>query len=126
MDGKCGCGAVEHTKPTAEPTMIFQCHCIDYHKQLCSAFETLAILSYFSVADDPPVSFFIRKCDSGREQHCYFCTKCGSRILHAHMMSAGETIAKTVAEKVDYLKGLSGVVRCIRFVVALLYRSLPV
>ena len=50
------------------------------------------------------MSYFIRKCDSGREQYCYFCNKCGSRILHAQIVEDGDP--KVVAVKGGLLEGL--------------------
>jgi hypothetical protein len=106
MNGSCACGAVKYTTPSVEPLMLFHCHCIDCRKQSSSAFGTSAIFPYFSVADDPSVSFFIRTCDSGRKQCCYFCNKCGNRILHAYVTNVGEANPETVAVKGGLLEGL--------------------
>ncbi|KAH3919727.1 hypothetical protein HBI56_030370 [Parastagonospora nodorum] len=104
MNGSCACGAVAYTTPTTKPLMLFHCHCIDCRKQSSSAFGTSAIFPYFSVADNPSVSNFIRQCDSGRTQRCYFCKTCGSRILHAHIVQDGTP--KVVAVKGGLLEGL--------------------
>jgi hypothetical protein len=104
MNGSCACGAVKYTTPTQKPLMLFHCHCIDCRKQSSSAFGTSAIFPYFSVAHDPSVSHFVRKCDSGRQQYCYFCTKCGSRILHATIVEGG--LPDVVAVKGGLLEGL--------------------
>jgi hypothetical protein len=104
MNGSCACGAVKYTTPTLESIMLFHCHCIDCRKQSSSAFGTSAIFPFFSVADDPSVSYFVRQCDSGRQQRCYFCNKCGSRIIHAQIVEDGDP--KTVAVKGGLLEGL--------------------
>ncbi|KAF2822866.1 hypothetical protein CC86DRAFT_372663 [Ophiobolus disseminans] len=104
MDGSCACGAVKFTTPAKAPSMIFHCHCIDCRKQSASAFGTSAIFPFFSVADDPSVTSFIKQADSGRKKHCYFCIKCGSRIIHATIVDDGNP--KTVSVKAGLLEGL--------------------
>ncbi|KAK3213497.1 hypothetical protein GRF29_28g73555 [Pseudopithomyces chartarum] len=104
MNGQCACGAVTFTTPTATPLNLYHCHCIDCRRQSASAFGTSAIFPFFSVEDDPNVSHFSRVCDSGRKQKCYFCNKCGSRILHAHVVEVGDP--PVVAVKGGLLEGL--------------------
>ncbi|PSN60112.1 hypothetical protein BS50DRAFT_218940 [Corynespora cassiicola Philippines] len=104
MNGSCACGAVHFTTPTAKPLNLYHCHCIDCRKQSASAFGTSAIFPYFSVEGDPSVSHFSRTCDSGRRQKCYFCNRCGSRILHAHVLDDGDPTV--VAVKGGLLEGL--------------------
>ncbi|KAH7081184.1 Mss4-like protein [Paraphoma chrysanthemicola] len=104
MNGSCACGSVTYTTPVKDPIMLFHCHCIDCRKQSSSAFGTSAIFPFFSVADHPSVSYFVRQCDSGRKQHCYFCKSCGSRILHATIMENGDP--DVVAVKGGLLEGL--------------------
>jgi hypothetical protein len=104
MDGRCACGAVSFTTPVATPLNLYHCHCIDCRRQSASAFGTSAIFPFFSVADNPNVSSFSRTCDSGRRQNCYFCNKCGTRILHAHIVDDGNP--KVVAVKGGLLDGL--------------------
>lgn len=104
MNGSCACSAVTYITPTAKPLMLFHCHCIDCRKQSASAFGTSAIFPYFSVEENPSVSYFVRTCDSGRTQRCYFCKKCGSRILHAHIVEDGTP--SVVAVKAGLLEGL--------------------
>jgi hypothetical protein len=83
--------------------MLFHCHCIDCRKRSPSAFRTSARFLYFSVANVQSVSSFIRTCDSGREQKCYFGTKDGSRIIHAYFTDDGDP--KNVAVKGGLLEG---------------------
>ncbi|KAF1834809.1 hypothetical protein BDW02DRAFT_318251 [Decorospora gaudefroyi] len=104
MKGTCSCGSVTFTTPTDDPILLFHCHCIDCQKQSSSAFGTSAIFPFFKIGDNPSVSSFIRQCDSGRKQHCYFCNECGSRILHAQIVEIGNP--DVVAVKGGLLEGL--------------------
>ncbi|KAH8724469.1 Mss4-like protein [Phaeosphaeriaceae sp. PMI808] len=104
MNGSCACGAITFTTPVDKPSALFHCHCIDCRKQSASAFGTSATFPYFSVADDPSVSFFVKKCDSGRKKKCYFCNKCGSRIIHATIIDKGNP--ETISVKAGLLEGL--------------------
>ncbi|KAF2019784.1 hypothetical protein BU24DRAFT_127196 [Aaosphaeria arxii CBS 175.79] len=105
MNGSCQCGAVTFTTPTPTPTRLYHCHCIDCRKQSASAFGTSAIFPFFKLDEsNPAVTYFSRTCDSGRKQNCYFCSRCGSRILHAHVLEYGDP--KVVAVKGGVLEGL--------------------
>lgn len=104
MNGECACGAVRFTTPTEKPLMLFHCHCTHCQKQSASAFGTSAIFPFFRVDNNPAVKFFIRDCDSGRRQYCYFCSKCGSRILGAQVIDKGHP--KYVVVKGGLLEGL--------------------
>ncbi|ORX96849.1 Mss4-like protein [Clohesyomyces aquaticus] len=108
MNGSCQCGAIIFTTPVPTPIRLYHCHCLDCRKQSGSAFGTSAIFPFFKLPDpevNPAVSFFSRVCESGRRQNCYFCNKCGSRILHAHQFDDGVQ-AKVVAVKGGMLEGL--------------------
>jgi hypothetical protein len=104
MNGSCACGSVTFTTPTATPLDLFHCHCIDCRKQSASAFGTSAIFPFFSVSENPNVSHFTRPCDSGRSMKCYFCTRCGSRILNAGLEDGGDP--QVVSVKGGLLEGL--------------------
>ena len=104
MDASCACGAVKFTTSSDKPIALFHCHCIDCQKQSASAFGTSAIFPFFSVANDPSVTHFIKNCDSGRKKRCYFCSKCGSRILHTTIMD--DRNPKTVSVKGGLIEGL--------------------
>ncbi|KAF2853726.1 hypothetical protein T440DRAFT_287208 [Plenodomus tracheiphilus IPT5] len=105
MNGSCACGTVKYTTPTETPILLFHCHCIDCQKQSSSAFGTSAIFPYFRIDGNPHVSHFVRQCDSGRRQYCYFCSKCGSRILHAQIVEGGNP--EVVAVKGGLLEDLN-------------------
>lgn len=105
MNGSCACGAVQFTTPAPKPSMLFHCHCIDCRKQSSSAFGTSAIFPYFKVDDDPSITFFVRDCDTGNQQRCYFCKQCGSRIIHEYILPDGRK-PDTVTVKGGLLEGL--------------------
>ncbi|KAF2196698.1 hypothetical protein GQ43DRAFT_243100 [Delitschia confertaspora ATCC 74209] len=104
MDGSCQCGAVKFTTPTPSPSILYHCHCTDCRKQSASAFGTSAIFPFFKLSEGDAVSSFIRTCDSGNKQFCYFCSKCGTRLLHAQVVDGGEP--KVVAVKGGVLEGI--------------------
>ncbi|KAF2469269.1 uncharacterized protein BDR25DRAFT_343693 [Lindgomyces ingoldianus] len=91
MNGSCQCGSVKFTTPTKIPINLYHCHCIDCRKQSASAFGTSAIFPFFKLPEDSPaVSHFSR---------------CGSRILHAHVFDNEDP--KVVAVKGGVLEGLN-------------------
>jgi hypothetical protein len=83
---------------------MWHCHCTDCRKQSASAFGTSAIFPFFKLPENDAVSFFSRTCDSGRRQNCYFCNKCGTRLMHAHIVEGGHP--EGVAVKGGTLEGL--------------------
>ena len=84
MDGRCQCGAIKFTTPTAQPRMLYICHCTECRHQSSSAFGLTAIFPSFTI--DPPrpgaLGVYSRTTLSGRQLDCYFCTRCGSRLMH--------------------------------------------
>ena len=58
------------------------CHCIECQKQSGSAFGTSAIFPLFELPANAPISRWDRTTDSGRLMKGYFCSKCGTRIIH--------------------------------------------
>lgn len=105
MEGSCQCAAITFTTPATSPILLFHCHCTDCRKQSASAFGTSAIFPFFKLdPDNPALSFFERQCDSGNRQNCYFCNKCGTRILHAQIIEGGNP--PVVAVKGGTLEGL--------------------
>lgn len=98
MEASCQCGAVTFTTPSARPTHFWLCHCTECQKQSGSAFAASAIFPYFSPpsassTDSDSTSTttkwtnsllgkWTRKCDSGNTLDCYFCNKCGTRLIH--------------------------------------------
>lgn len=105
MNASCACGAVKFTTSASRPSMLFHCHCLDCRKQSSSAFGTTAIFPFFKIDDNPSVTFFIRSCDTGTKQRCYFCKGCGSRLIHEYILEDGKH-PDTVSVKGGLLEGL--------------------
>ncbi|MCJ1260447.1 hypothetical protein MMC22_000308 [Lobaria immixta] len=63
---------------------IYVCHCSECRHQSSSAFGVTAIFPTFTI--DPPhevaIGIYSRQTLSGRKLDCYFCTRCGSRLMH--------------------------------------------
>ncbi|KAF2178951.1 glutathione-dependent formaldehyde-activating [Zopfia rhizophila CBS 207.26] len=91
MEASCQCGAVHFSTPLPEPLAVYHCHCAECRKQSASAFGTSAIFPSFTLPDDQPVAVYTRKTDGGGILDCYFCEKCGVRVLHARR--GGNTVS---------------------------------
>ena len=83
FEGGCQCGAVRY-RINGAPLTLYTCHCTDCQKQSASAFGmSLQInLDDFEVTQGEP-KVFVAIGESGGEKHCHFCSKCGTRLLHA-------------------------------------------
>lgn len=109
MEGRCQCGAVRFTTPLDKPVKVYVCHCIECRRQSSSAFGISAIFPAFDLAassssddaDDPIGVFTHDRTTSGRTKECYFCKKCGTRIMHGGR-------GQFVAVKGGCLEGLNG------------------
>jgi hypothetical protein len=63
------------------------CHCTDCRKQSASAYGTSVYFPFDQVFPLSPdleekLAVYTRPTDSGNTMDCYFCAKCGVRILH--------------------------------------------
>ncbi|KAF1816691.1 glutathione-dependent formaldehyde-activating [Eremomyces bilateralis CBS 781.70] len=83
MEATCQCGDVQFTTPLEQPLDLYHCHCTQCRAQSASAFGTSAIFPPFSLPASLPISTFSRPTASGGVMDCYFCTKCGTRLMHA-------------------------------------------
>jgi hypothetical protein len=101
MDVTCQCGSIHFKTPTSTPLELYHCHCTECRKQSASSFGTSAIFPYFTLPTDLPLGCYTRSTDSGNSLDCYFCTKCGTRILHS-----GRHNKKTVSVKGGCVEGL--------------------
>lgn len=83
MEGHCQCGTIRFTTPTAKPSAIFICHCTECRHQSSSTYGMTAIFPFFEIR--PPhegaIAVYSRPNSNGRTDG-YFCTKCGSRLIH--------------------------------------------
>ena len=83
MNGKCECGAVTFTTPTARLIASYYCHCHGCRRSSGSPFGASALFPRFSLPEDAPVGVFEKHdTESGNVKKCYYCTTCGSRVLN--------------------------------------------
>ncbi|ERT01076.1 uncharacterized protein SPSK_08041 [Sporothrix schenckii 1099-18] len=95
----CECGTVRLRTPSTTPMGIAHCHCTNCRHQSGSAFGTSVYfpptLGFYPL--DPslleeqggPVSHFSHPTDSGNTLHCFFCRRCGSRLIHGATLPDG-------------------------------------
>jgi hypothetical protein len=86
------------------------CHCTDCRKQSTSAFGTSAHWLTKDVLPLAPeieqkLAVFTHQTDSGNTKYCYFCPKCGTRLLHVSRLPDG-TPRETVAFRAGCVDGL--------------------
>ncbi len=79
MTGGCACGAVRY-ECAAEPTMIFNCHCINCQQFSGAACTTAIIVPEDDLRISGELSCYPSTGDSGRLVHRFFCQKCGTPI----------------------------------------------
>ncbi len=88
MDVKCQCGTVAFKTPTATPTSgVYHCHCTECQKQSASAFGTSVLFpaeGIFPLSEDlkSKLGMWNRPTNEGRTMDCYFCKRCGARVVH--------------------------------------------
>ncbi|KAL2270995.1 hypothetical protein VTJ83DRAFT_366 [Remersonia thermophila] len=82
MDASCQCGAVKFKTPTPKPLALYICHCQDCQRQASSAFGTSAIFPRFKLPDATLLSCYTRQTSLGDTLYCYFCKRCGTRLIH--------------------------------------------
>jgi hypothetical protein len=82
LTGGCQCGAVRY-EVSAEPMVVYVCHCRECQHQSASAFGISVIVpaDAFSLRQGE-VTTWRRPTDSGRVLDCTFCAVCGSRLCH--------------------------------------------
>lgn len=106
MDVSCQCGAATFRLPTATPLAVYHCHCVECRRQSSSAYGTSAIFPSQGILPLAPavrakITVYRRpgeRCLSGRDMNCYFCSDCGSRLLHQAIEADGTGTA-TVSVK---------------------------
>ncbi|ROV99301.1 hypothetical protein VSDG_03966 [Cytospora chrysosperma] len=82
MDASCQCGAVTFKTPLEKPLAVYICHCAECRRQTSSAFGTSAIFPRFPLPDAELLSVYTRPTTSGQTLYCYFCRRCGTRLIH--------------------------------------------
>lgn len=106
----CQCGAISFHTPSPTPSGMAHCHCTECRKQSASAFGTSVYFPSDQVFPLSPeleekLAVFTRPTDSGNTMHCYFCPKCGVRILHVMYDKDGKRLDK-VSFKGGCVEGL--------------------
>ncbi|GAP85324.1 putative glutathione-dependent formaldehyde-activating enzyme [Rosellinia necatrix] len=82
MEARCQCGAVRFTTPLPKPLAVYICHCAECRWQSSSAFGTSAIFPRFELPKTELLSCYTRATHSGHTLYCYFCQRCGTRLIH--------------------------------------------
>ncbi|KAK3935561.1 Mss4-like protein [Diplogelasinospora grovesii] len=90
----CECGYINFRTPSSKPLGMAHCHCTSCRKQSASAFGTSVHFPADQVFPLPAeleqkLSVFTHLTDSGNTKHCYFCPKCGVRIMNAAILPDG-------------------------------------
>ncbi|OCT50035.1 hypothetical protein CLCR_07706 [Cladophialophora carrionii] len=88
MEARCQCGQIRFVTPLAAPLALYICHCTECRHQSSSTYGMTAIFPYFDIRQYAPtadtVGMYSRANSTGRTDG-YFCTKCGSRLVHVSM-----------------------------------------
>ena len=92
MNASCQCGAVQFRTPAAAPLGVYHCHCRECRRQSSSAYGTSAVfavgdMSFLDGVADK-MSMYVRpgaRARTGRDMACYFCTRCGARVMHRYL-----------------------------------------
>lgn len=111
MDAKCQCGAVHIRTSTPAPSAVYHCHCTQCRKQSSSAFGTSAIFPSAGILPlspelDAALGRWSRPTARGGTLDCYFCRRCGVRVMHAARKGDGSTPPPVVSVKGGIVEGL--------------------
>ncbi|KAF2237941.1 hypothetical protein EV356DRAFT_363755 [Viridothelium virens] len=86
----CQCGIIRLPLPLDQPTELYICHCTHCQAQSAAAFGISACFPTFAIPPpgSPPATAanlgsWVRTTASGEIQECWFCTVCGTRLVHA-------------------------------------------
>ncbi|KIV95751.1 hypothetical protein PV10_03367 [Exophiala mesophila] len=107
MEGRCQCGQIRFTTPTPQPQALYICHCTECRHQSSSTYGMTAIFPYFEITPPHPGAIGIySRPNSHYRTVGYFCTNCGSRLIHADYIAEGQP-AKMLSVKAGCLTGLN-------------------
>jgi hypothetical protein len=107
MEGRCQCSQIKFTTPLASPNQLLICHCTECRHQSSSTYGMTAIFPSFDVRSPFPgaIATYTRPNSSG-ETKGFFCTKCGSRLMHQSISRDGKPAA-AVSVKSGCLEGIT-------------------
>jgi hypothetical protein len=107
MEGRCQCGQIKFTTPLAAPQQLLVCHCTECRHQSSSTYGMTAIFPSFDIPSPFPdsIAIYTRPNSSG-ETKGFFCTKCGSRLMHQSISRDG-TPAAAVSFESGCLEGIT-------------------
>ncbi|KEF53272.1 uncharacterized protein A1O9_10720 [Exophiala aquamarina CBS 119918] len=95
MEGHCQCGQIRFTTPLPAPLALYICHCTECRHQSSSTYGMTAIFPYFEIK--PPyegaIAVYSRPNSNGHTDG-FFCTKCGSRLIHVDVSPDGKPKTK--------------------------------
>ncbi|KIW81290.1 hypothetical protein Z517_04315 [Fonsecaea pedrosoi CBS 271.37] len=115
MEGHCQCGQIRFRTPLPEPQALYICHCTECRHQSSSTYGMTAIFPFFDIAAFAPhpsaIAVYARPNPHGRTEG-YFCTACGSRLVHVAVSSSSSSSSstsqpRTLSVKAGCLDGLS-------------------
>lgn len=109
----CQCGLIQIALAPKTPVLaLYHCHCTECRAQSSSAFGTSAIVASDALfplapAAEESLSLYTRPVESkpGTTMQCWFCRRCGSRIVHRNVDAEGVQ-APNCAVKGGVLQGL--------------------
>lgn len=71
--------------PLPKPTVVYICHCTICRRQSGSAFGMSAMFPAFTIetSNSEYLREYTRPTTTEKTMRCYFCSNCGSRLMHA-------------------------------------------
>ncbi|KAL2017669.1 hypothetical protein VTK56DRAFT_1883 [Thermocarpiscus australiensis] len=106
MDASCECGAVTFKTPTPKPLALYICHCHDCQRSTSSAFGMSAIFPKFPLPDADLLSCYTRPTSTGLTLYCYFCKRCGTRLIHSTPGKNVVSVRGRCIEGLDWSKAI--------------------
>ena len=107
MEGRCQSSLITFTTPLPRPFHLLICHCTECRHQSSSTYGMTALFPSFTITPPHPgaIATYSRPNSNG-ETKCFFCTRCGARLMHQSISRDG-TPAATVSVKSGCLDGVT-------------------
>ena len=108
MEGRCQCSQIRFTTPLAKPIALYICHCTECRHQSSSAFGMTALFPAFDIPEPylGAIAVYSRPTSKGGRSDGYFCTKCGSRLVH-HLVSNDGVPTSALSVRIGCLEGVT-------------------